>query len=135
MAILDRDVLDDRLIVLLIVPFATEVLRVVVWDKVRVSVLVHHWDKLRFKRLNIVDYDLLLIYFRVLFLYRLMDTRMRWLVEWSNILNVWLFMRNLLVVCHWHLVWVWTLQKRCLNLNKMFSHDLAVVMDCISTLT
>ena len=61
--ILDRDVLDDRLVVLLIVPFATEVVRVVVWDKVRVSVLIHHWDKLRLKRLNIVDYDLLLIYF------------------------------------------------------------------------
>ena len=86
-AILDRDVLDDWLVVLLVVPFSTEVVGVVVWDKVRVSVLIHHWDKLRLKRLNIVDDDRILSSFWNVILYWLMDNRMRRLVEWSDILD------------------------------------------------
>lgn len=57
-AVLDRNVLDDGLVVLFVVPFATEVLWVMVRDEIRVAVLILHWNKLWLKRLDMVDYGL-----------------------------------------------------------------------------
>ena len=131
----------------MIVPFVTEVFRVVVWDVVRVSVLVHHWNKLGLKGLNSVDSWLFTCSFRILFQHRLVCKRVRLLVEWTDATNDdWLVVGRWAVVSDWHVrfVRVWTLQ-RCLNhsvrgllwilaVNGGEAEGLTIVMHGISTL-
>ena len=54
-AILNRHVLNDWLVVLLVVALSVEEVRVVVGDKIGVSKLIHHWHHWSLKRLDVVD--------------------------------------------------------------------------------